>query len=70
VIPKEIAPPPPRLAANSLRLWGKEFIVPGQGNFQPRQGIHEAGWGIGDAPNAMDRRKSTTAVAEMVSGSG
>jgi len=42
-----LAPLLQRLAADSLRLGGREFVAPTQGNFRRGQGIREVGQGIG-----------------------
>jgi hypothetical protein len=48
-IPAGLAQLSQRVAPNSLRLRGREFVAPAQGKFRGWQGIHKVGQGIGDS---------------------
>jgi hypothetical protein len=48
-IPAGLAQLRQRVAPNSLRLRGSEFVAPAQGKFRGAQGIRKVGHGIGDS---------------------
>jgi hypothetical protein len=48
-IPAGLAQLLQRVAPNSLRVRGREFVAPAQGKFQDGQGIRKIGQGIGDS---------------------
>jgi hypothetical protein len=55
-IPAGLAQLRQRVAVNSLRLRGSEFVAPAQGKFRGWQGIHKVGQGIGDSALTMTVR--------------
>jgi hypothetical protein len=48
-IPAGLAKLRQRVAVNSLRPRGSEFVAPAQGKFRGGQGIRKVGQGIGDS---------------------